>query len=226
MVENDINADNLAVVLCTYFEGHMDRPKPDPQTENGWGAWAEREANRVLDELAVFIEQRLAPEPPAEQVAVLDSAVGVALFSKEQVEEAAKRNRPDIMRMSHVAQTVERREVLSSPAGCDPASSGDGVGSIPTVRLPSSSLPPGDDVRDAARYRLIRNCLHLPCDFIVTSRKAIADIDAGVYSTEVLDTVVDRALALTKAADPYANAPLTGPGSRLQADLTKLPGQS
>lgn len=65
MVENDMNADNLAVVLCTYFEGHVDRPKPDPRTENGWGAWAEREANRVLDELAVFIEQQLAHELPA-----------------------------------------------------------------------------------------------------------------------------------------------------------------
>lgn len=29
----------------------------------------------------------------------------------------------------------------------------------------------------------------------------------------------------TKSPDPYANAPLTGPGSRLQADLTKEGGQ-
>lgn len=36
--------------------------------------------------------------------------------------------------MSRVAQSVERREVLSGPAGHDPASSGDGAGSTPAAR--------------------------------------------------------------------------------------------
>lgn len=71
MVENDMNADNLAVVLCTYFEGHLDRPKPDPHTENGWGAWAEQQANRVLDDLAAFVAERL-PSPPADAQRIAD----------------------------------------------------------------------------------------------------------------------------------------------------------
>lgn len=72
----------------------------------------------------------------------------------------------------------------------------DGCEWMPVYAQPSQ--PPGDDVRDAARYRFIRNCLHIPCDLIVTSRKAVASVDAGVYSTEVLDAVIDKALTPTK----------------------------
>lgn len=66
MLENGMTSDNLAIALCTYFEGHMDRPKPDPETEHGWGQWASENTDRVLDELTdevLKLIPRLTPPP-------------------------------------------------------------------------------------------------------------------------------------------------------------------
>lgn len=51
---------------------------------------------------------------------------------------------------------------------------------------------------DADRYRYIRNCLHRPeTDLLVTSRRK-SPPDCGVYSTQILDEIIDTALRASK----------------------------
>ena len=51
-VEEGVLVDNLAIVLVTYFERHLDRPDNDPETEHGWGEWAEQKANEAVELIA------------------------------------------------------------------------------------------------------------------------------------------------------------------------------
>jgi regulator of replication initiation timing len=54
-------ADNLAIVLASYFERHMDRPEPDPEGENGWGEWAEAKARKAMQIIADEINKAREP---------------------------------------------------------------------------------------------------------------------------------------------------------------------
>lgn len=62
LLEGDGESDTLAVALCSYFERHRNRPKLDPETENGWGEWVEQKANKALDGLVARVEDVPAHE--------------------------------------------------------------------------------------------------------------------------------------------------------------------
>lgn len=66
-VEDGLWMDNLAIVLCTYFSDHMDRPDPDPESDDsGWGEWVTEKTNQALTRIteAVLkeIERNEQPE--------------------------------------------------------------------------------------------------------------------------------------------------------------------
>ena len=63
LVEDGPMADNLIIAMCTYFEGHPERPVDDePQGEECWGPWALAKANecirRVATQAAAWMEQK------------------------------------------------------------------------------------------------------------------------------------------------------------------------
>ena len=62
-VEDEPLADNLAIVLCTYFTDHQNPPDDDPETERGWGEWVERKCDEALN----LIEKRLTPNSPSDR---------------------------------------------------------------------------------------------------------------------------------------------------------------
>ena len=51
--------DNLSIVLVSYFEGHMDRPDNDPNTEHGWGEWASEKCDVAIRLLAEAVLEEL-----------------------------------------------------------------------------------------------------------------------------------------------------------------------
>lgn len=57
-LDNDANEDNLAIMLCTYFEQHRDCPEEEPN-EHGWQPWAEERCDRMLDQLAQAVVEAL-----------------------------------------------------------------------------------------------------------------------------------------------------------------------
>jgi hypothetical protein len=51
--DSDNLADNLAIALCSYFKGHLDRPEDDEHDdENGWSEWTVQQTNSALERLA------------------------------------------------------------------------------------------------------------------------------------------------------------------------------
>ena len=56
-LEGNSDSDNLAVALASYFSHHMDRPDPDPDTEDGWGEWVLAKTNEALRRIAEEIQK-------------------------------------------------------------------------------------------------------------------------------------------------------------------------
>lgn len=56
-LEDCPGSDNLAIALATYFSGHIDRPDPDPDTEDGWGEWVLAKTNEALRRIAEEVEK-------------------------------------------------------------------------------------------------------------------------------------------------------------------------
>lgn len=51
--EASVMSDNLAIVLCSYFEGHVDRPEYDEiDPDKGWSKWALQKTDEALDIIA------------------------------------------------------------------------------------------------------------------------------------------------------------------------------
>lgn len=66
-------ADNLAIVLCTYFTDHPDQPEDDPETEHGWGEWVEDQVDKtihaIIEAVMAEAEQKVPlPMPEAARV--------------------------------------------------------------------------------------------------------------------------------------------------------------
>lgn len=55
-VEGEPCSDNLAIVICTYFERHLERPEDDPESDYGWGEWTLRKTDEALDRIVAAIE--------------------------------------------------------------------------------------------------------------------------------------------------------------------------
>ena len=52
LVDDDGLSDNLAIVICTYFESHPDKPGSiEENPETGWTDWAVERTNKLLDKI-------------------------------------------------------------------------------------------------------------------------------------------------------------------------------
>lgn len=61
-VEDKHDSDNLSIVLCSYFSGHVDQPEDDPTDEdNGsWGEWVIQKEEEAIERIALGIESILS----------------------------------------------------------------------------------------------------------------------------------------------------------------------
>lgn len=68
------NSDNLAIVLCSYFERHLDHPEErEMDDELGWTKWALKKTDEALD--LIVEELRKKPIPPQPSRAALLAAL-------------------------------------------------------------------------------------------------------------------------------------------------------
>lgn len=61
-VEDDYMADNIAIVLCTYFENHMNRPENDPKDDDkGWSKWVISKYEKAMKLIVKDITEVVSP---------------------------------------------------------------------------------------------------------------------------------------------------------------------
>lgn len=60
-VEDEMMCDNFAIVLCTYFSRHMNRPDDDPDDEErGWGQWVLGKYENAMDLIVKEVDTHTA----------------------------------------------------------------------------------------------------------------------------------------------------------------------
>lgn len=59
-IESKTYGDNLAIVLASYFEEHLERPENDPiDEEYGWGEWTIKQTEDTIELMADQIMKKL-----------------------------------------------------------------------------------------------------------------------------------------------------------------------
>lgn len=58
MKKDDCTDDNLAIVIASYFEEHLDKPKnAEIDDEIGWSFWAVEKTNCLLDRIIKILKE-------------------------------------------------------------------------------------------------------------------------------------------------------------------------
>ena len=52
----DFMTDNLAIAICSYWEGHMDRPDDDKDDDEGWSPWVRQQYEETMDRIVSAVE--------------------------------------------------------------------------------------------------------------------------------------------------------------------------
>lgn len=59
--------DNVAIMICTYFDGHPLKPADDEETEYGWSEWVIVQYNAVKNRMSLLISQNANVEDANEK---------------------------------------------------------------------------------------------------------------------------------------------------------------
>ena len=76
-----LTADNIAIVLCTYFEDLPECPKDDEDSETGWSKWAMQETDKVLD---IALDEIIMPL--VDRIEVLEAQLANDVTGREWVQ--------------------------------------------------------------------------------------------------------------------------------------------